>query len=389
MAPDPFRTGALRAAVLDAWSASPARFREDANAEEDLTRGGYATAGSSARQNAADAAARAGAPTVLRLRVVPGADGAAELRVGNAGAPLDAEGVAALASLRASAKRDGAPSGASGWGSPPCSRSGTRRGWSPAPRRAGSPASRSPGRTREAVAALGGPVAAELDRRGGEAPRCGWCGRSARRISPTRRRPGATPRSGSPSPGPGARCSSGPATRPPTCCSRCRGWPGSRRPEGRCAARPRSGRAGRRRDDPRPGRRDGHLDDAAAGRGAPPRGPRRRRGPRAPRRTAGGAVVGSLGGRHGPGGRTARRRPARADPDRGDDDAARAARRHRPAEGSRPPPGACRSGDHPRAARRGRVVSRARRASRRSGDWGSSPPRRCTPPRSTPSCTTP
>ena len=37
---DPFGTAALRAVVLDAWAASPARFREDANAEEALAIGG-------------------------------------------------------------------------------------------------------------------------------------------------------------------------------------------------------------------------------------------------------------------------------------------------------------------------------------------------------------
>ncbi len=31
--PDPFGTAELRHRVLDAWAASPARFREDANAE--------------------------------------------------------------------------------------------------------------------------------------------------------------------------------------------------------------------------------------------------------------------------------------------------------------------------------------------------------------------
>ena len=72
MAPDdPFRTRELRDAVLDAWSASPARFREDANAEEDLTRGGSRDRWLvELAQNAADAAARAGAPTTLQLRVV-------------------------------------------------------------------------------------------------------------------------------------------------------------------------------------------------------------------------------------------------------------------------------------------------------------------------------
>ncbi|MCW2873460.1 hypothetical protein, partial [Actinacidiphila oryziradicis] len=38
---DPFGTARLRRGVLDAWAASPARFREDANAEEDLALGGY------------------------------------------------------------------------------------------------------------------------------------------------------------------------------------------------------------------------------------------------------------------------------------------------------------------------------------------------------------
>jgi hypothetical protein len=172
MAPDPFRTDALRAAVLDAWSASPARFREDANAEEDLTRGGYRDRWLvELAQNAADAAARAGTPTVLRLRVVTGADGVAELRVGNAGTPLDAEGVAALASLRASAKRDGGTVGRFGVGFAAVLALGD------APRVVSCTAAGdvagiafSRARTREAVTALGGPVAAELDRRGGEAP---------------------------------------------------------------------------------------------------------------------------------------------------------------------------------------------------------------------------
>ena len=172
MAPDPFRTDGLRAAVLDAWSASPARFREDANAEEDLTRGGYRDRWLvELAQNAADAAARAGTPTTLRLRVVTGADGGPELRVGNAGAPLDAEGVAALASLRASAKRGDGTVGRFGVGFAAVLALGD------APRvvtrteggtLAGVAFSRA--RSRQAVAALGGPVAAELDRRGGEAP---------------------------------------------------------------------------------------------------------------------------------------------------------------------------------------------------------------------------
>ncbi len=131
---DPFGTAALRAAVLDAWAASPTRFREDANAEEDLRLGGYAdTWFVELAQNAADAAGHGG-----RLRVtlagsgdgagaaalaaagMPGSDAAmagapaaagravgdVEVRVANTGAPLTEAGVAALASLRASAKRD-------------------------------------------------------------------------------------------------------------------------------------------------------------------------------------------------------------------------------------------------------------------------------------------
>ena len=104
---DSFGTAALRAAVLDAWAASPTRFREDANAEEDLRLGGYAdTWFVELAQNAADAAGHGG-----RLRVALWDAGKAErleLRVANTGAPLTAAGVAALASLRASAKRDDA-----------------------------------------------------------------------------------------------------------------------------------------------------------------------------------------------------------------------------------------------------------------------------------------
>jgi hypothetical protein len=103
---DPFGTAAIRRRVLDAWSASPARFREDANAEEDLVRGGYRDRLLiELAQNAADAAARAGEPGRLRLAL----DGEI-LRGANTGAPLDADGVQALATLRASAKRDDAGS---------------------------------------------------------------------------------------------------------------------------------------------------------------------------------------------------------------------------------------------------------------------------------------
>jgi hypothetical protein len=109
---DPFGTAALRAAVLAAWAASPTRFREDANVEEDLRLDGYADAWFvELAQNAADAARAGGVDGRLRVRLVEGgADGRPELRVANTGAPLNAAGVAALASLRASAKRDDAAS---------------------------------------------------------------------------------------------------------------------------------------------------------------------------------------------------------------------------------------------------------------------------------------
>ena len=100
MVDDPFGAADLRAAVLDAWAASPTRFREDANAEEDLVRGGYRD-----RllveliQNGLDASA----PQPARVAVSITSDA---LLVANSGRPLTAEGVTALASLRASAKRD-------------------------------------------------------------------------------------------------------------------------------------------------------------------------------------------------------------------------------------------------------------------------------------------
>jgi hypothetical protein len=100
---DPFNTAMLRAGVLAAWRGSPTRLREDANAESDLALHGYADRllGELA-QNAADAAQRAGVPGYLRVSIEGG-----ELRAANTGTPLDAAGVAALAALRASAKRTG------------------------------------------------------------------------------------------------------------------------------------------------------------------------------------------------------------------------------------------------------------------------------------------
>ncbi|MFJ3232314.1 sacsin N-terminal ATP-binding-like domain-containing protein [Streptomyces sp. NPDC086787] len=102
---DPFGTARLRRGVLDAWATSPARFREDANAEEDLVLGGYRDRlVVELAQNAADAAARAGTPGRLRLTLRDGV-----LAAANTGAPLDASGVESLATLRASAKRDPQP----------------------------------------------------------------------------------------------------------------------------------------------------------------------------------------------------------------------------------------------------------------------------------------
>lgn len=117
---DPFGTATLREAALAAWSRSPARFREDANAEEDHARGYYRDrVVVELAQNAADAAARAGEPGRLLLALrrtdgPPGTPSTTVLVAANSGSPLDAEGVASLASLRASAKRGGASSGTVG-----------------------------------------------------------------------------------------------------------------------------------------------------------------------------------------------------------------------------------------------------------------------------------
>ncbi|MFF6959099.1 sacsin N-terminal ATP-binding-like domain-containing protein [Streptomyces sp. NPDC008317] len=110
---DPFGTAALRAGVTTAWSASAARFREDANAEEDLALGGYRDRlVVELAQNAADAAVRAGVPGRLRLTLHgagEGDDDPALLAAANTGAPLDAAAVESLSTLRASAKRDDGP----------------------------------------------------------------------------------------------------------------------------------------------------------------------------------------------------------------------------------------------------------------------------------------
>ncbi|NEA30456.1 hypothetical protein G3I17_02060 [Streptomyces sp. SID13031] len=87
---------------MAAWAAAPVRFREDANAEEDLALGGYLDrVVVELAQNAADAAARAGVPGRVQFSLRSGT-----LVVSNTGTPLTAEGVESLATLRASAKRD-------------------------------------------------------------------------------------------------------------------------------------------------------------------------------------------------------------------------------------------------------------------------------------------
>ncbi|MFB4292325.1 sacsin N-terminal ATP-binding-like domain-containing protein [Nonomuraea sp. ATR24] len=99
---DTFGADRMRAAVLAAWTASPARFREDANAEEDFALGGYRDRLIvELAQNAADAALRAGVPGVLRLTLR-----GSVLTAANTGAPLDATGVEGLSTLRVSGKRD-------------------------------------------------------------------------------------------------------------------------------------------------------------------------------------------------------------------------------------------------------------------------------------------
>lgn len=103
---DPFATGGVRERVLSGWAAAPVRFREDANAEEDYALGSYRDRlVVELAQNAADAAVRAGVRgrLLLALREL---DGRAVLVAANTGAPLTAEGVQGLATLRASDKRD-------------------------------------------------------------------------------------------------------------------------------------------------------------------------------------------------------------------------------------------------------------------------------------------
>ncbi|WP_346349088.1 sacsin N-terminal ATP-binding-like domain-containing protein [Rhizohabitans arisaemae] len=98
--------------MLTSWAASPARFREDANAEEDYALGGYRhRLVVELAQNAADAARRAGVPGHIRFTLTGGV-----LEAVNTGAKLDAAGVEALSTLRASDKRDEASVGRFGVG---------------------------------------------------------------------------------------------------------------------------------------------------------------------------------------------------------------------------------------------------------------------------------
>ncbi|MDS1270193.1 ATP-binding protein [Lipingzhangella sp. LS1_29] len=98
---DPFDTAELRRRVLSAWADSPARFRADANLEDDFALDGYRDRLLvELAQNAADAARMAGQPGRLHLWLAEG-----ELRAANTGVELTAAGVESLATLRASAKR--------------------------------------------------------------------------------------------------------------------------------------------------------------------------------------------------------------------------------------------------------------------------------------------
>ncbi|SFW62037.1 sacsin N-terminal ATP-binding-like domain-containing protein [Amycolatopsis australiensis] len=97
---DPFGTALLRDSTLRSWRDSPTRLLEDTNVERDLRVGAYRDRlFVELAQNAADAAMAAGTPGCVRVSLVD-----RELRFANTGAPLDARGVASLASLRASGK---------------------------------------------------------------------------------------------------------------------------------------------------------------------------------------------------------------------------------------------------------------------------------------------
>ncbi|MET8852098.1 molecular chaperone Hsp90 [Amycolatopsis sp. NPDC004625] len=99
-AADPFGTAQLRDTTLRSWRESPTRLIEDTNVERDLRVGAYRDRlFVELAQNAADAAMAGGLAGRVRVSLVD-----SELRFANTGAPLDARGVASLASLRASGK---------------------------------------------------------------------------------------------------------------------------------------------------------------------------------------------------------------------------------------------------------------------------------------------
>ncbi|GAA3201875.1 sacsin N-terminal ATP-binding-like domain-containing protein [Actinocorallia longicatena] len=98
---DVFGTGEIRRRVLAGWEAGAARFREDANAEEDFGRGGYrGRVVVELAQNAADAAVRAGVPGHVVFSLAGDV-----LTADNNGSALDAAGVESLSTLRVSTKR--------------------------------------------------------------------------------------------------------------------------------------------------------------------------------------------------------------------------------------------------------------------------------------------
>ncbi|MCW2502862.1 MAG: hypothetical protein JWO79_1146 [Actinomycetia bacterium] len=172
MTADPFGTAARREAVLAAWASSPTRFREDANAEEDLVTGGYAERVLvELAQNAADAATRAGVSGLLRLRIESTDDGPV-LSAANTGDPLDDGGVDGLTSLRASAKRDAESAGRFGVGFAAVLAVSDE----PEVRSLSGGVRFSAGRTRAEVSSLGGPAAEEATRRDWQVPvlRLAW-----------------------------------------------------------------------------------------------------------------------------------------------------------------------------------------------------------------------
>ena len=98
--PDPFGLARLRDSILGSWLTSPTRLREDTAAETDLVGVGYRDRLlTELVANAADAATAAGIIGSVRVWQ----DGR-WLHIANTGAPLDADGAAALTALRSSSK---------------------------------------------------------------------------------------------------------------------------------------------------------------------------------------------------------------------------------------------------------------------------------------------